>query len=348
MSNFRNIAVMSENENDESAISSSKFLTIRNETKDDYLERISKKGLINSFSWDEFDIIEHLRTGCSGEVLKAKWKTRDIVIVLKTVADSEENNQEFKDNQEFTKEYAELGDLRHYLNHSNLDWEQKVNIARQVVWGLFFLHENEILHRDLHTKNVVIKNDESAESSKCGIRVIITDFGLSKVLPRDSTSNQLIGDEWQQPIELQQNESSEPVYNDEDIDIDVTYDEKTELPQILISETEYRENMHYNLVDECQLNGQRKSGLQSEHEDEQLDEQLKNERYEKRDNCDGQREDERNDERFFNKVLEMLEQMFDQFSPKELEAIERLPNNKADEIVNLVQSVAHRKKNEKL
>ncbi|CAG8733657.1 3252_t:CDS:2 [Cetraspora pellucida] len=153
-----------------------------------------------------------------------------------------------------------------------------------------------------------------------------------------------IGEEWQQPIELQQNEFSES-------DNDVTYDEnliQTELPQILISETEYRENMHDNLVDKNQLDGQRKSELQGERENEQL----KNECDEQRGNYDEQMEDERNDKRVFNKVLEKVEQlslkMFNHFSPKELEVIERLPNNKVDEIVNLVQSVAHRKKKEKM
>ncbi|KAF0442319.1 kinase-like protein [Gigaspora margarita] len=239
---------MSRNEIGELKINSSKYLSIRNESQEAYLERICKRGIINNFCWDEFEIIERLHIGCSGDVLKAKWKKCDIIIVLKTVAyleeaDSDdqkfiENNQEFTYNQEFSKEikafheieqvmlnkenkekppigfknvikffgatkhcnksehylvleYADLGDLRHYLNHNNLDWEQKIDIARQIVCGLFFLHENEILHRDLHTKNVVIK--KSDESFKSGIRAIITDFGLSKVLPRNSTSNQLIG-----------------------------------------------------------------------------------------------------------------------------------------------------------
>ncbi|CAG8848728.1 31738_t:CDS:1, partial [Racocetra persica] len=38
-----------------------------------------------------------------------------------------------------------------------------------------------------HTKNVVIKEDGD------GVRAIITDFGLSKVLPRNSKSDQKIG-----------------------------------------------------------------------------------------------------------------------------------------------------------
>ncbi|CAG8791844.1 2093_t:CDS:2, partial [Racocetra fulgida] len=45
-------------------------------------------------------------------------------------------------------------------------------------------------HQELvkkHTKNIVIKRDESFED---GIRVIIIDFGLSKVVPRNSTSHQ--------------------------------------------------------------------------------------------------------------------------------------------------------------
>ncbi|CAG8670045.1 197_t:CDS:2, partial [Racocetra fulgida] len=258
-------------------------------------------------------------------------------------------------------EYAELGDLRYYLNHSNLDWDKKVDIARQVVCGLFFLHENEILHRDLHTKNVVIKNDESDESDesfKYGIRVTITDFGLSKVIPRNSTSNQLIGDEWQQPIELQQNELNESVY-DEDNDIDITYDEnliQTELPQILISETESSEvcsfalektpsnslipdliilinlqifkSMHDNLVDKRKLNRQ----------DEQLDEQLIDSRNRQReDDRDKQREDESNSDQVINEMLEKFKQlMLEQFSSKELEMMKRLSTNKPDLLVLLL------------
>ncbi|RIB27990.1 kinase-like domain-containing protein [Gigaspora rosea] len=84
-------------------------------------------------------------------------------------------------------EYADLGNLRKYLSDNNLNWNQKINIGRQITCGLYFLHRNEIVHCDLHTKNVVIhKNGD-------GIRAIITDFGLSKVLTRNSTSDQQIG-----------------------------------------------------------------------------------------------------------------------------------------------------------
>lgn len=83
-------------------------------------------------------------------------------------------------------EYADLGNLRYYLSKNTINWEQKVNIARQITCGLYFLHKNKILHRDLHTKNVVIQKDGN------GVKAIITDFGLSKVLSRNSKSNQKI------------------------------------------------------------------------------------------------------------------------------------------------------------
>ncbi|CAG8684175.1 12894_t:CDS:2 [Racocetra fulgida] len=171
-----------------SGTETSKYLTTRrdyNETVKAYIERVSKNKIINFICWTEIDEkIEFVDTGGSGVITKAKWIEKNITVVLKAVAVSEETNS---DNDEFIKEYADLGNLRYYLSKNTINWEQKVDIARQVTGGLYFLHKNEILHRDLHTKNVVIQKDGD------GVRAIITDFGLSKVLPRNSKSNQKIG-----------------------------------------------------------------------------------------------------------------------------------------------------------
>ncbi|KAF0465072.1 kinase-like protein [Gigaspora margarita] len=175
---------------------------------------------------------EFLETGGSGVITKAKWIEKNITVVLKTVVVSEEtnsDNDEFikeikafhniglvhsnitnEENKEkeslvgyenvikffgvssdeselyLILEYADLGNLRYYLSKNTINWEQKVNIARQITCGLYFLHKNKILHRDLHTKNVVIQKDGN------GVKAIITDFGLSKVLSRNSKSNQKI------------------------------------------------------------------------------------------------------------------------------------------------------------
>ncbi|KAF0434879.1 chitin synthase regulatory factor chr2 [Gigaspora margarita] len=173
---------------------------------------------------------EFLDYGGEGVIIKAKWIEKNITVALKAITVIEEtdsDNDEFikeikafhhisivyssitnEENKEkisfigyenvikffglssneydfyLVLEYGDLGNLRYYLRKNIINWEQKVNIARQITDGLYFLHKNEILHRDLHTKNVVIKKDGD------GVKAIITDFGLSKVLPRNSKSNQ--------------------------------------------------------------------------------------------------------------------------------------------------------------
>ncbi|CAG8653187.1 29687_t:CDS:2, partial [Gigaspora margarita] len=185
-----------------------------NESRNAYIERISQNKIINFICWDKIEKVEYLRTGGSAIINKAEWIEKRMTVVLKTVTENinsvnDEFIQEIKvfhnielvlsnaenkekapivgyENLYLVFEYAELGDLRDYLSHNTLNWELKVNIARQTTCGLYFLHKNGILHCDLHTKNVVIQKNGD------GIRAIITDFGLSNVLPRNSKSNQQI------------------------------------------------------------------------------------------------------------------------------------------------------------
>ena len=48
-------------------------------------------------------------------------------------------------------QYANEGNLREYLkgNFIKLQWADKLYIAKEIVLGLLFLHENNIIHRDL-------------------------------------------------------------------------------------------------------------------------------------------------------------------------------------------------------
>ena len=48
-------------------------------------------------------------------------------------------------------EYANEGDLRMYLskNFESLDWNKKFRLALDITNGLHYLHNEDILHRDL-------------------------------------------------------------------------------------------------------------------------------------------------------------------------------------------------------
>jgi len=48
-------------------------------------------------------------------------------------------------------EYANEGDLRMFLskNFKDLDWNKKFKLALNITNGLYYLHNENILHRDL-------------------------------------------------------------------------------------------------------------------------------------------------------------------------------------------------------
>ena len=71
-------------------------------------------------------------------------------------------------------EYMAKGSLADYLvkEKKQLTWERKLKLALKTARGLAFLHEKEIIHRDMKSLNVLVgKNNE----------VKISDFGLAKV-----------------------------------------------------------------------------------------------------------------------------------------------------------------------
>ncbi|KAF9158312.1 hypothetical protein DFQ26_007780 [Actinomortierella ambigua] len=75
-------------------------------------------------------------------------------------------------------QFAAYGSLRDFLReHFNrLDWHRKIRLAKDVAQGLRFIHEEDVCHHDLHSRNVLIDQNK---------RALITDFGLSRNQPQD-------------------------------------------------------------------------------------------------------------------------------------------------------------------
>ncbi|CAG8510071.1 37002_t:CDS:2 [Gigaspora margarita] len=172
------------------------------ESRNDWIIWMSKEKLINSIDFMEFVNIKQVAFGGSGVIQKALWKTKTeqkYVILKQVLHDSSKMEKleqdelvkevkalhhisKMKTNAEtgdtdhkyiveffafpefyLVLEYADRGDLRNYLCRNNLEWKCKVDISRHIAHGLRFLHKNEILHRDLHTGNVVIKSDNNTQ-----------------------------------------------------------------------------------------------------------------------------------------------------------------------------------------
>ncbi|RIB03698.1 kinase-like domain-containing protein [Gigaspora rosea] len=73
-------------------------------------------------------------------------------------------------------QFANNGNLRNYLKTKQINglyrisWNELIKIAKDITRGLKHLHDNDIVHRDLHSMNILINNGSA----------LISCFGISK------------------------------------------------------------------------------------------------------------------------------------------------------------------------
>ncbi|RIB24272.1 kinase-like domain-containing protein [Gigaspora rosea] len=171
-----------------------------------WLENAISQQHIRKFDYNEFETFKRIGEGGFGTVFKAEWKYHGLPVVIKSLKDNM-RQEFFKELQILLKvsfhpninhfygvtkdpetgiyslvlQYAEGGNLRGYLrvNFPKLQWSDKLRIAKEIAQGLMFLHNNNVAHRDLHSKNVLVHED----------KMMIADFGLSRQINEPSITS---------------------------------------------------------------------------------------------------------------------------------------------------------------
>ncbi|OQR81070.1 kinase, partial [Thraustotheca clavata] len=102
----------------------------------------------------------------------------------------------------FLVEYMADGDLRDRLMHTTPQsntWSEKLSIATQVAAGLVYIHDKNLIHRDLKSRNILL-HDGVAK---------ISDFGAARQATTTHTMTRGIGTyRWMAPEVLSENQYS--------------------------------------------------------------------------------------------------------------------------------------------
>ena len=91
-------------------------------------------------------------------------------------------------------EYCSGGELFYFLNKRNLNEQQLSVLFYQVFSGLCYLHENNILHRDMKPENILIsKIEKDIYSNEEYFWIKIIDFGTAKIFENNKKLKTIVG-----------------------------------------------------------------------------------------------------------------------------------------------------------
>lgn len=162
-----------------------------------YYSKFSLKQLEQKIFDTQF--LEEIGKGSYATIYKAYLPSLDSVYAIKKL-----DSTDVKDIERFEQEYKILKSLSHpniigvytydevkyeyimdympntlydYVSNNIIPDSKKLNLIKQLLDGMEYLHSHKILHRDISYKNIMIKESESFKDE---ISLKILDFGISK------------------------------------------------------------------------------------------------------------------------------------------------------------------------
>ncbi|GBC47577.2 kinase-like domain-containing protein [Rhizophagus irregularis DAOM 181602=DAOM 197198] len=175
---------------------------------------INRSQMLKYIPYSQFTNVKRIAKGGYGIVYQATWLNRTKNVILKRFKSNKCFLDELKSNYHccyeiyyglietygYTKDpklddyilvmqYASEGDLHKYLQKefTKINWGKKITILVYISRGLFAIHDENFIHRDLHSGNILVNNDSSY------IEYAVGDLGLSRHANDILSNNEIYG-----------------------------------------------------------------------------------------------------------------------------------------------------------
>ncbi|CAD8112687.1 unnamed protein product [Paramecium primaurelia] len=144
------------------------------------------------FSKYQLEYIQKIGEGAFGKVYKAFDQTTKKIVAVKVLNTDEEqellsslnHNNIVKhirgSTQLLVMEYMEGGSLKNYMNENpNLNEEQCIQIMKSILSGLTYLHQHNVIHRDIKPDNILLTKDLVPKIADFGLSIQFENFDYS-------------------------------------------------------------------------------------------------------------------------------------------------------------------------
>ncbi|RIA82332.1 kinase-like domain-containing protein [Glomus cerebriforme] len=169
------------------------------------MKTLEPRGVVEWIPYNNLENIKYLTKGGCSEIYTARWIDGQYIewdsdkqqlkrfgtknVILKKLENVESANQswfeEAKSHLTINNKWDDIVRCYEYLqqNHNQLTWKRRIGITFEIINALFRIHEENAIHRDLHSGNILY--------SKFDNSVYISDLGFCG--PADKPSKSIYG-----------------------------------------------------------------------------------------------------------------------------------------------------------